>query len=277
MKLKALQIWLPRIGGSIKRPQTSRDAVRAFQRWRDELVVWMLPEIHKPARWRTNGIGNLAVPAEAFERIDVVHVTEQGDVYAPTVKGMMPGTVEGLLQSWLNVLKTDGVSFLPPVESITLDAPFISSRKKVSFRKRTVNFGPGAYVPIISSNRKKREVTMAWPPEGAPAPVSPEAESALRFPSKKLSSNLPTAVTDQGDLARRVFLRWPGLLENMMPLLSGVDDLLAQAQMTNLAGRSISDLAGALRAAAVDAQSYVFPGHTTFEHLWFRPTLEKKV
>jgi hypothetical protein len=276
MKLKPLQIWFPRIGGSIKRPQTSRDSMRAFELWRDELVIWMLPEIHKPARWRINGIGNLAVPAEEFERIDVVHVTEQGCVYAPTAKGIMPDTIEGLLRSWLNLPKSGGVSFVRPLDSITVDAPFISSRKKVSSRKRTVSFGPGAYLPIIRSNRKKREATMVWPPKGAPAPVSPEAESALRFPSKKLTSDPPTVVTDQGDVASRVFLRWPGQLETMMPLLSGVDDLLAQAQMTKLAGQSTSDLAGALRRAAVSAQSYVFPGHTTVEHIWFRPTLEQK-
>ena len=61
-----------------------------------------------------------------------------------------------------------------------------------------------------------------------------------------------------------------------MPLLSGPDDILAQAQMAKFARQSATDLPGALRAAVVEAQPYLFRGHSTVEHTWFRPTLGQK-
>jgi hypothetical protein len=129
-------------------------------------------------------------------------------------------------------------------------------------------------MPFSSINRESREVTMNWPPDGSPAPVSPEAESAARFPSKKLDSHPPTVITDKGDLALHVFLRWRRPLESMMPLLSSSDDLQAQAQMSAIARQSAADLQGALSAATVAAQPYLSRGYSTIEHSWFRPTLE---
>jgi hypothetical protein len=58
-------------------------------------------------------------------------------------------------------------------------------------------------------------------------------------------------------------------------MLSSLDDIHAQAQMAKLARQSTADLARALRAAAVTAQPYLSAGHSTGEHIWFRPTLER--
>jgi hypothetical protein len=76
--MKPLQIWLPRLGRSIKFAATAHDAKRAFELWRDEVVVWMMPGIPNARRWRSHGLLNLAVPAEEFDRIDIVHLTEDG-------------------------------------------------------------------------------------------------------------------------------------------------------------------------------------------------------
>jgi hypothetical protein len=151
----------------------------------------------------------------------------------------------------------------------------MASASKIVWGKRTITFGPGSYLPTNSLNPETHETTMIWPSAGSPSPVSPEAESARLFPSRKLASNPPTVITEQGDIALQVFLRWHGRLESMMPMLSGPDDMLAQAQMVKLARHSTADLAGALRAAQIEAQTYLSAGHSTVEHLWFRPTLER--
>jgi hypothetical protein len=274
--MQPLQVWLPLLGGSIKRPKVGRDAARAFKEWRDELVVWTMPKLQRPRRWRSDGVGHLAVPAEEFERIDIVHVTEDGRIYAPTIKGRTPGTVDGLLYEWLNLYKNGGLSLVPAADSITVKAPRLDGPNEVSWTERTISIGPGTYLPISSVNRRRRTVSMVWPPEGAPAPISPESESAVRFPSKKVSSDAPTVVTAQGDRAPQLFLRWPGRLQPLMPPLSGVDDIQAQIDMEMLARRSRPELAEILKAATSSAHPYLFDGHSIVEHSWFRPTLEHK-
>jgi hypothetical protein len=84
------------------------------------------------------------------------------------------------------------------------------------------------------------------------------------------------AITDKGDLALQVFLRWPRPVSSIMSLLSDPDDLLARAQMLRIAGQSTSEHAESQRAAALGAQQYISLGYSTVEHSWFRPTLEKK-
>jgi hypothetical protein len=273
--MRPLQIWLPWLGRGIKDPEVAGDAIRAFELWRDELVVWLLPKLSEPRRWRSDGIGHLAVPSEEFDRIDVGNVTADGRVHSRAAQGKLPLTVDGLLEAWLNASQSGGFSMVLPPESITLEGPCVNSASKIVWGKRTITFGPGSYLPTNSLNPETHETTMIWPPAGSPSPVSPEAESARLFPSRKLASDPPTVITEQGDIALQVFLRWHGRLESMMPMLSGPDDIHAQAQMVKLARHSTADLAGALRAAQIEAQTYLSAGHSTVEHLWFRPTLER--
>ena len=279
MRMQPLQLWLPAFGTSVKRPETGRDAIRAFELWQGEPLVWLLPEIRSPSRWEVNGIRNLAVPSEDFDRIDVIHVTEDGRLYAPSAEHKLPRAVDGLLDAWLNIQKAGGVSFVYPPKLVTVPAPEIDPTGTISTGKRTFSFDPGAYIPFTSSglsDREGRRVNMIWPPDGSPSPVSPEAESAARYPAKKAGTDPPMAITDKGDLALHVFLCWPEPLRSIMSLLSGPDDLLAQAQMSRIAGQSASDHLEALRAAALGAQQYISPGYSTVEHCWFRPTLEQK-
>jgi hypothetical protein len=93
-------------------------------------------------------------------------------------------------------------------------------------------------MPFSSVDLEGHRVTMCWPPEGSPMPVSPEAESVARFPSKTLGSDPPTVVTQGGDVALHVFVRWGEPFESMMPLLMGQDEFFAQAQMAKIAARA---------------------------------------
>jgi hypothetical protein len=272
MKLKPTQVWFPRLGGSILGSAISRDAVRAFGLWKDEHLVWMLPDIHQHVRWEVGGIRNLALPSEKLDRIDLAHVTEEGWTYAPTAENMLPASIDGMLETWLNA---PGPEFYPP-EPLTILTPHIERDGKISARQRTVTFGPGAYMPFSSVDRENRSVTMRWPPEGSPLPVSPEAESLARFPSKTLGSDPPTVVTEGGDVALHVFLRWAEPFTSMMPVLSSPDDILAQLQMAKIARQSASDPQGALRAAALGAHPHIFQGCATLKDSWFYPALKHK-
>src|SRR5258708_1139582 len=78
---------------------------------------------------------------------------------------------------------------LSPPESFPLIVPHIDPEKGVSYHRRVLRFGPGAYLPIISVDQKSAEVTMRWPPEGSPSPVSPEAESVARYPLTQTESD----------------------------------------------------------------------------------------
>jgi hypothetical protein len=273
MKLQPLQIWLPKLGPSIKKSEISRDATRAFENFRgDERVVWMIPEITRPARWKSDDVVHLAVPSEEFDRIDIVHISEEGRLYAAPTVGV-PATVDGLLDAWLNV---GGPSFVPPSPPISIKRPHPNEDGTISWMKRTVSFDPANYLPISAVDSEGREATMIWPLSGSPSPVSPEAESARQYSSEKFDSDSSIAVTEQGDMAAHVFLRWPGVLEHLMPLLSGPDDMFALAQMMSFARQSATDLPGALKAASIAAQPYLFNGNSTVEHMWFRPLLQQK-
>jgi hypothetical protein len=271
-----LQVWLPTLGQSLNFPEVRRDAQRAFQEWRGEPVVWLLPEIVRPVRWRLSGIWNLAVPAEGFDRIDVVHVSERGRIYAPGVVGRTPTKIDGLLESWLNLQKAGGITLVYPPKELTIPAPKIESEDVVSFQARTIEIGPGTYIPFDSVDKEKSQVTMKWPPGGSPAPISPDAESASRFPSTKINSDPPTVVTAEGHAALHLLCRWPNVLDNIMSVLSGTDDLLAQARMAQLARQSQTDQAQALRESEIAGQEYLFDGHTSVEHFWLRPAIAER-
>jgi hypothetical protein len=274
--MKTIQLWLPCLGRSLNFPEVSRDAQRAFELWQGESVVWMLPEIRTPVRWSSRGIQNLAVPSEDIDKIDVLHLSDTGRVYAPGAEGHFPSTLDGLFDCWLNMRKLGGATFISPPESFPMLVPHIDPEKGVSYHRRVLRFGPGAYMPLSSVDQKSKGVTMRWPPEGSPSPVSPEAESVARYPLTRTDADPSLVMTENGDRALNVWLRWPAPLNTIMPLLSSADDIHAQVQLSNIARLSSSDYAQSLRAAEVGAQRYLFSGHTTLEHSWFRPALDEK-
>lgn len=272
MTVRPLQLWLPRLGGGIGNPKIGRDAARSFQCWEGEALLWMLPELRHLVRWEVAGIRNLALPSEQFERIDIVHVTADGLVDAPTAHNILPADIDGLLDAWLNVR---GLELYSP-RAFTVAVPRVGPDGTIADGRRRLTFGPGAYMPFSAVHRRSRSVTLRWPPAGSPRPVSPEAENVRRFPSKLVDSDPPAVVTEKGDLAPQLFLRWPKPFEPLMPLLSGLDDIYAQVQMASIARRSRSDPQGALKAATVAAHPYVFQGYASREDAWLWPTLRTK-
>jgi hypothetical protein len=209
---------MPLLSGSFDLGETNRDARRVFGAWQSESVVWLLPMVKRLVRWRDQRIRQLALPSESFDRIDIVHVTEEGMIYSP-VRQDLPTEVDGLLDAWLNVLAAGGCDFVVPPESLTVPIPaFDDAGNWVGSRQYTFKIGPGSYLPVISVDPESRTVAMQWPPNGSPAPVSPDAESAKLYLSKRIQSDPPVVITTQGDKTPQALLRWPSPLTSMMPL-----------------------------------------------------------
>ena len=97
---------------------------------------------------------------------------------------------DGLVDRWLNLQKEGGVTFVYAPESLTISAPKIEGAA-VSLHPRAVAIGPGTFVPFHSVNKEKSEVMMKWPPTGSLAPISPDAESASRFPATRITVDNP--------------------------------------------------------------------------------------
>src|ERR1051326_2092033 len=104
--MKPIQFWLPLITSSLHRSGADRDMQRAFDDWRGESVVWMLPDIGRSFRWREDGRTAVAMPSERLERIEVYHIGENQQVVGPSRKTCFPnGTVDGLLNECLRLKK----------------------------------------------------------------------------------------------------------------------------------------------------------------------------
>jgi hypothetical protein len=266
MKMKPLQLWLPSFGRTLNFGPVSRDARRAFEAWDGELIIWMLPEIKRLVRWRSGGVKHLAVPSEEFEKIDVLHIDDSGTVYAPEVMGELPRTIEGLLEAWLNVGKTDPVAFVPAPEHFPILAPVIRSNNGVLYTVRNLGFGAGTFLPVASVDLDGREVTLKLTKEGAPSPISFEAESSVRFAATRAPEDGRLVMTEDGERALHVFLRWPPPVDRIMPLLSSLDDIKAQAHMSKVASLSSIDRRKALRLAELEVQPHSFNGLATVRH-----------
>jgi hypothetical protein len=138
---------------------------------------------------------------------------------------------------------------------------------------RKVTFEPGPLMPINSFEAAESEVILVWPPEGSPPPISPEAESAERFPLKIAADNPDEAIFPDGKRAIRALIKWPKPIDGLMSILSGPDDLLAQQMMEQLARYATEDHSAALIRGSELAASWMWPGDSTLELSWLRTAL----
>src|SRR5262245_45564062 len=120
--MQPIQVWWPRLGGSVHRRQIHRDSSRAFQHWQGELSVWMVPDFPALRRWQDAASSKLAVPAERLEWIDIVHVSEEGYIYAPT-RSDLPLSVDGLLGAWLNLNPKTDCEYSPMPQVVRVNIP----------------------------------------------------------------------------------------------------------------------------------------------------------
>lgn len=278
--MRPLQVWLPNITGTLAWPRAERDRSRAYEEWRGEDCVWLIPGLEEPFRWvEKEDVACLAVPAEHWERLDVCHVGKNGAVYGPGAnERFRDGRIDGLFDAWLNTSAAGGVKFYPGPDKLTLQAPQRDGRK-VRYEVRHLHLEPGATAPSdVDEENDSGGFTLRWPPAGVDLPtISPEAEShELYGPFDPVQDDgKPIAVrrADKTQRALRVILEWPGPLRALFPSGSGLDDLYAYARMRSLARQSQADLDGARSAAQIDSAKYLTDGETCMGPAWLGPIL----
>jgi hypothetical protein len=260
--MPALQVWLPTWGPSLSFPEVALDAQRAQRAWQGEQTVWLLQGLQASGRWREGQQWHLAVPAALLDCVHVYHVGENGYIYGPNVEARFPsGRVEGLLDAWLNVEQSGGVRWEPAPERLPWRMPHVNG-EVVEYREGMVRVCAGGTAPVVALDAHRRGKAQ-WPPPGHPATISPDAESHACYTSQP------------GEDLRGVhmLLKWPGPLEALFPVMSGLDDLAAQAQLAQIARQSADDPQRALQRAREVVAPYITDGWTTQECAWYWPTL----
>ena len=274
-----LQVWLPALPATPYRSEVQRDIQRAYAEWRGEGRVFLIPNFAKPRRWR-EGPGRvgrvLAVPSEHLNRVDVYQVGVNGYVWGRAAHARFPKARldGGLLEAWLNVISKGSVQVFPAPEALTLAIPILG-RRGVSYETVKVPLGPEPIVPVIKSDETSRKTITSWPPPGDAVPrpsVSPEEESIRVFGSRDSLARTFLPRADAPTLVHVGFVSWPEPLQALFPAGSGVDDLYAQAQMTDVVKQSRDDPDRARQAARDKAAAYLSTGWTTHDLSWLVPT-----
>lgn len=76
--------------------------------------------------------------------------------------------------------------------------------------------------------------------------------------------------------AMPTIIEWCGPFSELFPMLPGPDDLFAQAQMIEIAGRSNTNIEQALGDARVASADWVSEGRTTLYLAWLEPIIENE-
>jgi hypothetical protein len=266
--MEPIQLWLPDWGPSLGFPVVWLDVQQAVQQWRGEGTVWFLPWVNTSYRWvhpayRSARGGpipmwafNLAIPARHFERVDVYHIGDDGDVWGPGSSDRFPkGRVDGLLTSWLNDPE-ERYDFCRAPQSAVMVPVF--DGKKGAYQMMSPP--PERIGAIVPADQRR----ISWPPEGSPLPcISIEAETWEYYGYHETESEeYVTPIIVQG---------WTEPLASLLPFGSGIDTAFRRAHMARLARRSVDDLDSALAEAEQAASLSIAGGFTTRALAWFWP------
>jgi hypothetical protein len=267
--MKALQVWLPALGPSFGHPEVRRDAHRAYEAWRGEHTVFLVPGLEQTCRYsETDDSGGerrvLVIDAEHLDQLDVVHIGKNGYACGPAVDERFPnGQVAGLLTRCLSpdFPKTIDVS-IPGVFGQLLVPVVRNGRvqgldgRVVYEYKRFIEFG---HVLPIESIDEAGSFTVRWPPRDlAYTPIEPDAE--LCEVAKNVGFD---------DLARRACFRWKPPFRRLFTFATGVDELLALTEMREIA--DLEDRVLALRRAREALSLFASEVASTVELVRFWP------
>jgi hypothetical protein len=283
--MRSLQIWLPAIRSSLSMPEECPDMQRAFQAWRGERTVWLLPEIQAPCRWQESAAPwdwVLALPAEHTERIDLYHVNTHSQMWGVGCIERFPhGCGEGLLNTWLNIFRDGGGCplFTCPGE-FSLPVPRFTENT-VEYKETRFRVAPTNILPFVDvSDTERRHTVASWPRKRGLAPISPEAESYTQYGPfvrhEAEGSPLVTSTQDPELRGIHVAVRWPVPLQTLMGILAGPDPLFHQAKMVDIAQESVDAFQAAIHKARDIAGAYVTPGWTITAHIELWPLLGAK-
>jgi hypothetical protein len=189
-----LQIWLPTFHAALSSAEEQRDKRRAWDAWRGEHVVWLLPGLTKPQRWiaipAEPGMPDnmvqvvLAVPGEHLECMRVYHVTDTGVVWGPGAMDCFPAlTIGGLLNAWVNQQIWD-VVWLPPTTVVKI--PTIREHEngiKVTYVEECIHpsiLASGRHAPASCSRSRKYRVLRSIPAPSGRSSTDHDVSGAIR-------------------------------------------------------------------------------------------------
>ena len=289
--MRPIQVWVPWLGTSLERPEVARDAKRAFQHWRGEQTVYLLPDLGSPVRWAQKGrqqgappVPFLAFPSELRERLDVFHIGPQGAAWGPAATQRFPGgTVVGLLDQWLNLdVTTIAIVAAHPLQmpfpAVGDDRAIVRDEHGVRFAQMTIEIEPDTSFPMeLFADAEKREFSIKWPPRSTgPISVSPDAESAAATPPRFAAERegFPGAVDAQTKQWHpHLLCLWPAPFGQLIGPLAGLDTYYALAQMRGIVGQARTDARAAVARARALMTTYVSEGESTLFLARFCPDL----
>jgi hypothetical protein len=253
------QLWLPWIESSLGFEPVRHDVEGAVRTWRGEDTIWLLPELPRVVRWvREYAPGvcsrQLAIPARRLNVIDVFHVWENGLVCGPASMVHFPESrIDGLLGAWLNVWRDAHVSLCEPAASVTIEVPRICGDGEgatIAFEEMTLHVQSGSSIPAWEA---EGAIHTEWPMRGMRWPsVFPDAES-------REAPGQP-----RGLPSYRCAIQWPSPLAPLFPITGGgLDELVGQRHMVELARTSCNDPERAFWEARQTASPYITQGWTT--------------
>jgi hypothetical protein len=230
-----------------------------FRAWGSEHVLWAVPGWTGPRTWREGSMRVGCLAGESYECVRILHVGDKGTVVGPAAAAFPNNSVNGLLDAWLNS-KFIGLADPEPI-SIEVPHPVKGGVTYVPVELETAfaNVLPFAHVGANNT------VATQWPPTAdAPSTVSPEMESAIAPLATPPKATLPVRVT------------WAAPFEDLMPLISTMDDLFVRARMRWIAEMSTTNEPGARAQATTEARAWLSEGQSTVERAWLQPIVSEE-
>jgi hypothetical protein len=269
-------------------PVVQRDYDRALQEWSGEWVVWLLPELKAPISWveeyKSEGFGYIrfrskAIPAEHFDRIDVISIGKNGYAVGPVggFTGFPKVINPQLLDTWLNGWSETQVYFAP--EEIVMRVPEFSEGRISSYKEKNVidQLVPGPMWPIVDVDPVQPTVRFRWPPDELPAASFSPAEESFNYYGQLKREQLEGLTVVKSERRNRkgipLVFYWPSPISSILPLGGTLDEVLANARMREVAKKSREDSQAALEIALASAGPFVSEGMAALDDLWFFPIL----
>ena len=135
--------------------------------------MYLVPELRKAHRWRDkhHEVGALAIPAECYDVIDVLHGDSTGHVVGPASQWRFPEGLAGFVPRVVAALDREGVrtESPPPPRAIRIIVPKVRRGRVVVGKANAIlewlelPFQPGPLMPFTSVNRRTKRVTAKWP------------------------------------------------------------------------------------------------------------------
>jgi len=275
--MRPMQVWVPALGNSVGLPWVRRDMQRAYEAWRDEEVMFLVPGLAEVRRWLMTlekleaNSAVAAVPGEHPETVFVLHLSANGYLW----KSLQTPAwrIDGLLEAWLNFDVQNGRLISPPSPTMWLpsveNGVLVERDKAIRFESIVVETAAPPTVPISILDEERREIGIHWPPdERWPATVHPDAEAADYPP--QYSDGTDRADEDGGP--RGLYYWWPPPFGFLFGLGAGLDVFKALVDMRKISAEAAKGRQAALSRARLRASDYLSEGDSTLWSAVILPT-----